>query len=429
MKATESYKDYRKYLILNLINHFQPVSRTRLVELTNFQPANVTALVKELLEEHYVIETGKHSNSYGRKRVLLEINKSQFRTILVTLSADHLTYYVLQFDGTILKNEPVPFDPGCDRDPLVHVIAENASRLTREFSDGVISGIALCDPLYDSQMYFQGDSLFSSYDQTLAWVAHEVKPHMESVIQRPVRLFSPVTLPALSEKRYGVAKDCDNFICVELSNGIGCSYCLNGTVVSGNNGVAGEIGHLVVNAHSGEDRICYCGKAGCLEAYASFPVLVRDIEHALDHGVYSRLQAFHENGGKLTAKILGQAVSEHDQLATHYVRKAAELIGIAIANAVNLMNPKLVILFGFMLDLGEFFLRELEASLRANVLPVSNDFELRLSQSLGQYLPLGAADEVFSDFFHMEDFKWIYKMSAEPETADSSEKRTEGTWG
>ena len=62
MKATESYKDYRKYLILNLINHFQPVSRTRLVELTNFQPANVTALVKELLEEHYVIETGKHSN-------------------------------------------------------------------------------------------------------------------------------------------------------------------------------------------------------------------------------------------------------------------------------------------------------------------------------------------------------------------------------
>ncbi|MBR5338520.1 MAG: ROK family transcriptional regulator [Lachnospiraceae bacterium] len=418
MNATESYKDYRKYLILNMIYHFQPVSRTRLVELTNFQPAIVTALVKDLVDMGYVMETGKSSNKFGRKRVLLEINKQHFLTILVSFSAENISYSVLQLDGTIRKVENVPFDLGCDRKALVSDIVSHISACIEAYPGSVIAGTALCDPLYNSPAYFQSDSPTSSYSKTLDWIANEVMPEIERLIPRPVRLFSPVTLPALSEKRYGQAVGYDNFICVELSNGIGSSFCVNGQVLSGNTGSAGEIGHTVVNAHGARDRICYCGKAGCLETYASFPVIVREIEKAIDNGTYSRLQPLRERGVKLTAKILGQAIAENDQLTIHYVKKAAELIGIAIANEVNLLNPKLVILFGFMLDLGDYFLQKLEESIRENVLSFSADFEIRVSHSLGQYLPLGAADEVFSDFFHMEDFRWVYKLAMEPEAMD-----------
>ena len=418
MNATESYKDYRKYLILNMINHFQPVSRTHLVKLTNFQPAIVTALVKELADIGYVIETGKSSNKFGRKRVLLEINKLKFLTIVVALSAEDISYSVLQLDGSILKVERIPFDLNKDRTTLAATIADHLESIAEGYSDSVITGVALCEPLYNWPAYFQGDSLISSYDKVLDWIAREVVPETERLIKRPVRLFSPVTLPAFSEKRYGQAVGCDNFMTVELSNGIGSSFCVNGHILSGSAGFAGEIGHTIVNAHGQEDRMCYCGKAGCLEAYASFPVIVREIERALDHGTYSKLQPLHEQGIKLTASILRKAIEEHDQLVIHHVKKAAELIGIAIANEIDILNPGLVILFGFMLDLGDLFLRELEESIRSHVLRLSADFEIKVSHALGQYLPLGAADEVFSDFFHMEDFKWVYKLESEPETAD-----------
>ena len=418
MNATESYKDYRKYLILNMINHFQPVSRTELAEVTNFQPAIVTAIVKELVDMEYVVESGKYSNKSGRKRVLLEINKAHFLTLLASLSIEEISYSVLQLDGEILKVEKLPFDLKRGRNELAGEIAANIEHLIREYPGSVISGIALCEPLYNYPAYIQTDSLISSYYNTLDWISHELMPEIERLLSRPVRLFSPVTLPAFSEKRYGQAVGCDNFICVELSSGIGSSFCVNGKVLSGSTGVAGEIGHTVVNAHGEHQRMCYCGKSECLEAYASFPVIVREIERAMDNGTYSRLQPLHEKGVKLTAKMLGQALQEHDQLTAHYVKKAAELIGIAIANEVNLLNPSLVILFGFMLDLGDFFLRELENSIRANVLPFSADFEIKVSHTLGQYLPLGAADEVFSDFFHMEDFSWVYKLTMEPEAAE-----------
>ena len=138
MNATESYKDYRKYLILNMINHFQPVSRTHLVKLTNFQPAIVTALVKELADIGYVIETGKSSNKFGRKRVLLEINKLKFLTIVVALSAEDISYSVLQLDGSILKVEKIPFDLNKDRTTLAATIADHLEKEEAEIR-----------PLYD----------------------------------------------------------------------------------------------------------------------------------------------------------------------------------------------------------------------------------------------------------------------------------------
>ena len=198
MNATESYKDYRKYLILNMINHFQPVSRTHLVKLTNFQPAIVTALVKELADIGYVIETGKSSNKFGRKRVLLEINKLKFLTIVVALSAEDISYSVLQLDGSILKVERIPFDLNKDRTTLAATIADHLENIAEGYSDSVITGVALCEPLYNWPAYFQGDSLISSYDKVLDWIAHEVVPETERLIKRPVRLFSPVTLPAFS---------------------------------------------------------------------------------------------------------------------------------------------------------------------------------------------------------------------------------------
>jgi predicted NBD/HSP70 family sugar kinase len=82
-----------------------------------------------------------------------------------------------------------------------------------------------------------------------------------------------------------------------------------------------------------------------------------------------------------------------------------------IANAMNLLNPELVVLHGFMLKLGDYFIQHLEQSLRDNVLSIAADFQLRISDTMETLLPLGAVAEIFSAYLHSNDYKWIYQLT------------------
>lgn len=100
----------------------------------------------------------------------------------------------------------------------------------------------------------------------------------------------------------------------------------------------------------------------------------------------------------------------------YYVKDIAIRLGVAIANAVNLLNPKLVVLYGFMLELGDFFLRHLESSIRENVFAPLKDFEIRTSNSTETLFSLGAVAEIFSFYFKQENYRWVYQL--QPESPD-----------
>ena len=90
--------------------------------------------------------------------------------------------------------------------------------------------------------------------------------------------------------------------------------------------------------------------------------------------------------------------------------QTARRLGLAIANAVNLLNPELVILHGFMLELGDWFLEQLEQAIRENTLIIASNFSLRISQRMEELLPLGAVAEVFSGYLRSDDYKWVYQL-------------------
>jgi len=195
-----------------------------------------------------------------------------------------------------------------------------------------------------------------------------------------------------------------NFICVELSNGIGSSICCNGTAVAGAGGVAGELGHTVIDFGAGSPNLCYCGKPHCVEAITAYPALAASLEKALDQGVFSCLER------PVTVQAIRRALEEGDRLCMYYVKEAATRLGVVIANAVNLLNPELVVLHGFMLELGDYFLDQLERSLRENTLSIASDFSLKVSGAMEELLPLGAVAEIFSGYLRSEDYKWVYQL-------------------
>ena len=183
-------------------------------------------------------------------------------------------------------------------------------------------------------------------------------------------------------------------------------------MVSGANGVAGELGHTVVDTIEPDAAPCYCGKPGCVEQRASFPALEQNIRAALDRGVSSLLQTDYQRGKPLSVQQIREALDHGDRLCRHYVGLMAQRLGIAIANAVNLLNPELVVLYGFMVELGDFFLERLETAIRENTLVLSNQFAIRVSRSLEQILPLGAIGELFSSYLKINEYQWIYDLQA-----------------
>jgi len=401
---------HRQYLILNIINHLGPISRTELINLTDYRPATVTDIIKELLDAGLIAETGNFSAGHGRKRTLLEMNQTHLCAIGISFFSKSVIMIVSQFDGTILKQEKLPFSPDAAKDVLIDEIIAKVQALSEEFSERKLLGIGIGEPAHDPTYYHGDHSLPANFAHFNDWIRLDLKLRLHELLKLPVETYSAVELPVMAEKRFGAAKGVQDFICIELSNGIGASICCNGTAVTGAKGIAGELGHTVIHHGDTPEKLCYCGKPDCVENQTAFPALVSEIKSALNRGVFSSVTSHMEPDGKITVQAIRKALDEKDRMCMHLTKTLAKRLGVVIANAINILNPKLLVLSGFMLQLGDYFLEQLELAIHENTLFLMDDFELVISDSQEHILPLGAVAEICSSYLHSHDFKWVYEL-------------------
>lgn len=412
---------HRRGLILNMINHLGPISRTELISLTDYRPATVGAIVSQLLEEQLIVETGYHSAGHGRKRIMLEINKEHLCAIGISFSARSVNYIVAQTDGSILRQSETPIPASKSKKELAAEITSHVRGLLDSFRQRNIIGVGICNPLFDPCSYEAAGPVLSKYLHFNDWIHEDLTPMLEALGQLTVSSFSGVTMPALAEQRFGVAKGMDHFLWIELSNGFGASIFCNGSVYGGANGVAGELGHTVISHGSPNQKLCYCGKPGCIESATAYPALIGAIRQSLRDGVFSVLNTYHSDPEDITVQDLRRALDEGDRLCMYHVKTVAQQMGVAIANAVTLLNPQMIVLYGFMLELGDYFQQQLETAIRENVLSLTSNFEIRVSNSLESIMPLGAVAEIFSDYLKMDDYRWVYQMqSIDPDTKEEA---------
>ena len=421
---TIDYHSQRKYTLLNIIWHLGPISRKKLIQLTDYRPASVTELTKELIDGGLVVERGSVSNGPGRKRTLLELNSSRICAIGVLLTYTKVTYVLSQINGTVVERIDSEINDPTD-DQLAELTISRITALLHSHPDKKIVGIGLADPLYDEERFGFTASLSRTYENFIDWGHMKLKPRLEKLTGIPVRTFSAAVLPVLVEQHYGAAKGKQDFICVELSNGLGVSMIAGGKPVTGFQGRAGELGHTTINFGLEDRTMCYCGKTGCVEADAAFPYVRKNICAALQSGTYSSLLSFYDPAKPLTVKDVRRGLDEGDILCEHYVRESARRIGAAIANVVNILNPEMIVLFGSMTGLGDFFIEEIKSILRRNTLVLLRGYQVAVNPSLESLLPLGAAAEMFNEFLKTDDFNWVYRLQREPEAENDEEEDEE----
>ena len=166
----------------------------------------------------------------------------------------------------------------------------------------------------------------------------------------PVIITNDANAAAIGEMVYGGAKGMKNFIVVTLGTGLGSGFVANGELVYGNDGFAGELGHVIVNRTG---RVCGCGRKGCLETYVSATGIKRTVFKLLaDHLEDSEFRSVNFND--LTAEMITKAALNGDHLAIEAYEYTGMLLGQALADAVTITSPEAIFLFGGLAKAGKY---------------------------------------------------------------------------
>ena len=181
----------------------------------------------------------------------------------------------------------------------------------------------------------------------------------------PVAVTNDANAAALGEMTYGAARGLKDFIMITLGTGVGSGIVINGQVVYGHDGLAGELGHVIIKRNNG--RLCGCGRTGCLEAYCSATGVARTAREFLEaRNEPSLLRNIPiEN---ITSKDVYDAAMNGDKLAKDIFDYTGTLLGEAMADMTVFSSPQAFILFGGLAKSGELLLRPLREAMDRNML-------------------------------------------------------------
>ena len=270
---------------------------------------------------------------------------------------------VVNARGEILSRLVIRSDSyGKDSGAYISALAEAIRACVAECGKtGEIRGVGVGAP---NSNYYTGQI---SYATNIEWAADGVidfaKLLSESLGGVAVSLTNDANAAAMGEMTYGVARGMKNFIMITLGTGVGSGIVIDGKVVYGHDGNAGELGHTCAVRYNG--RPCGCGKTGCLEAYCSAIGVARTAREMLELTDEPSLLRGVED---LSSKSVYEAAVEGDALALRIFDYTGKMLGRSFADFVAFSAPEAIVLFGGLARAKEFFYEPMLQSMNENLM-------------------------------------------------------------
>ena len=212
---------------------------------------------------------------------------------------------------------------------------------------------------------------YTGYIQEAMNLPWQTVPFAKLVSDRfglPCRITNDANAAAMGEMTYAVAKGMKNFIMITLGTGVGSGIVIDGNVVYGHDGFAGELGHTT--AVRGENaRPCNCGKKGCLEAYASATGVARTAKEILTSTTKDTLLR-KLDVDNITSKDVYDAAEQGDEVAKEIFDFTGTILGQQLADFIAFSAPEAIVLFGGLTKSGDWIKRPIEEAMNQNVLPL-----------------------------------------------------------
>ena len=269
--------------------------------------------------------------------------------------------------GNVLEQSVIRTDNHTDAKLFIADLAKAVNELI-EISGGKdkIRGIGVGAP---NGNYYTGKIVSAP---NLAWGRSEVDfaNMLSNETGIPVALTNDANAAAVGEMTYGAARGMKHFIMITLGTGVGSGIVINGEVVYGYDGFAGELGHTISEKTNG--RPCGCGRNGCLETYASATGVARTAREILETtDKDSLLRKLDIN--KISSKDVYDAAIQGDEVALEIFRFTGKILGESLANFVAFSAPEAVILFGGLTKAGDLIKNPIIEHMNLNMLDLWKD--------------------------------------------------------
>lgn len=216
-----------------------------------------------------------------------------------------------------------------------------------------------------------------------------MKKELKREFDAPIYIDNDANLMGLAEHKFGAAKGYKNCLFLTIGTGIGGGIILDGKIFRGSKYAGAEFGHTSIKY---DGRKCRCGNIGCVEAYAAAPAIGERTKSFLRKGKKSVLYNWLKGDlKKLSNKLIFEAFKKRDRLATQVVEEVSVYLGTAIASAVNLLNPEVIVIGGGVGEAGRKFIKMIDSQVRQKVNPSAADFRMKQARMGNDAGFIGAA--------------------------------------
>lgn len=274
-------------------------------------------------------------------------------------------------DGTLLDKWEIPTDTSNCGEGILQDIADSVhdKMVGKDLTKDMVEGIGIGIPGAVDHNGVVNKAV------NLGWGVVPVKEELENLSGMRVRVGNDANVAALGENWMGSGKGYKSIVMVTLGTGIGGGIIIDGKILIGANGAAGEIGHIVVDEQEAE--ACNCGHYGCIEQYASATGIARMARKAMaDTETESTMRTF---GDDISAKNVFDCAKAGDELAHQVVTKVCNMLGATMADIGCVINPDAFVIGGGVSKAGDILLDYLKEPFQKNIFHASRDTRIVLA--------------------------------------------------
>ncbi|MDN4480355.1 ROK family transcriptional regulator [Demequina muriae] len=378
--SQSSLREANSVRILDAVRQFGSITQVELSHATGLSPATVSTIVKHLLASG-TVET-RHTIRSGRRAQLVTL--AHRAGLLIGLHVGERSLRVAISDSAFefldQREMPLPVDHRHDTtlDRAAMLISELVDGLGSALSETLALAIAVPAPVNPATGAVAIPGILPG------WEGVPIGEVLGRRLGRPVAVDNDANLGALGEMRFGAGRGTGSLLYVRASYGVGSGIVLSGELYHGVLGIAGEIGHTLVDPHG---HICRCGSRGCLNTVCGAQALVDSLRHSR---------------GTVTLTDVLDLAEAGDPGCQQVVIDAGGAIGAVVANTAVSLSPEVIIVGGELSRAGSLFLEPIRESVRRRIpLAQSQKLEVRAAE-LGQRAELYGALALAADLAHIE---------------------------
>ncbi len=376
--SKELIRNINKNLVIKTVIKNSSISRADLSKVLGLTKATISSIVQELINENFIIETGNRKTSIGRKPTMLVFNGNAGSSVGIEVSPKYIDIMVCDLLGKPIIYKSFDYANGYTN--YVKEIKECLDSILPEIPETPynIVGITLSfhGVVKDNKVIFA-----PAYNNVRP--PENIAESLKEIYNVPVYVCNTANLSAVGENVFSVHKM--NVVSIYIRPNVGMGIILGGKLYTGNNGIAGNFGHITVQS---EGKPCVCGNKGCLECYASETSVLNEISML-------------KNTPNISYELFSSLYKHEDFDTCKAIDNFIKYISAGIINVINLFDPEVIVINSIFTETFPEIIDKIEATVRSNS---HSSCEIKLSKFNKKSVLYGANFINTINFLQLPDF-------------------------